>query len=115
MDNNDEESQNSSETSYNEVVTATMAVGFAIADMMQVPTQGNHYVSVPKLTGRQWIDKLLSDAGRCFENCRMRPENLVRLHSILRDSYGLKGSRELESIEALAMFLWACGTNQCQT
>ena len=44
----------------------------------------------------------------------MRPENLVRLHSILRDSYGLTGSRELESIEALAMFLWACGTNQCQ-
>ena len=52
MDNNDEESQNSSETSYNEVVTATMAVGFAIADMMQVPTQGNHYVSVPEPTGR---------------------------------------------------------------
>ena len=44
----------------------------------------------------------------------MRPENLVRLHSILRDSYGLTCSRELESIEALAMFLWACGTNQCQ-
>jgi len=44
----------------------------------------------------------------------MRPENLVRLHSILCDSYGLKGSRELESIEALTMFLWACGTNQCQ-
>ena len=39
---------------------------------------------------------------------------MVRLHSILCDSYGLKGSRELESIEALAMFLWACGTNQCQ-
>ena len=52
MNNNDEESQNSSETSYNEVVTATMAVGFAIADMMQVPTQGNHYVSVPEPTGR---------------------------------------------------------------
>ena len=44
----------------------------------------------------------------------MRPENLVRLHSILRDSYGLTGSRELESIEALAMFLRACGTNQRQ-
>ena len=44
----------------------------------------------------------------------MRPKNLIRLHNILRDCYGLKGSRELESIEALAMFLWACGTNQCQ-
>ena len=44
----------------------------------------------------------------------MQPKNLVRLHSILHDSYELKGSRELESIEALAIFLWACGINQCQ-
>ena len=113
MDNSDEESQNSSENSFNEVVTVAMAVGYAFVHMLQVPPQGNHVISVPELTERQWVDKLLSDAGRCFENYRMRPENLVRLHSILCDSYGLKGSRELESIEALAMFLWACGTNQC--
>ena len=69
---------------------------------------------MPELTGRQWVDKLLLDAGRCFDSYRMQPENLIRLHNILRDCYGLKGSRELESIEALAMFLWACGTNQCQ-
>ena len=114
MDNSDEESQNSSENSFSEMVTAAMAAGYAFAHMLQVPPQGNHVISVPELTERQWVDKLLSDAGRCFENCRMRPENLVRLHSILCDSYGLKGSRELESIEALTMFLWACGTNQCQ-
>ena len=114
MDNSDEESQNSSENSFNEVVSAAMAAGYAFAHMLQEPALGNHVFSVPDLTGRQWVDKLLSDAGRCYENCRMRPENLVRLHSILRDTYGLKGSRELESIEALAMFLWACGTNQCQ-
>ena len=95
------------------MVTAAMAAGFAFAHMLQVPPQGNHVIQVPELTGRQWVDKLLSDAGRCFENCRMWPENLVRLHSILRDSNGLKGSRELESIKALAMFLSACGTYQC--
>jgi len=115
MDNNDEESQNSSENSFNEMVTAAMAAGYAFAHMLQVPPQGNHVIQVPELTGRQWVDKLLSDAGRCFDNCRMRPKSLVRLHCILTDSYGLTGSRELESIEALAMFLWACGTNQCQT
>ena len=95
------------------MVTAAMVGGYAFVYMLQVPPQGNHVIRVPELTGRQWVDKLLSDAGRCFENCRMWPGILIRLHSILRDSYGLKGSRELESIEALAMFLWACGTNQC--
>jgi len=34
MDNNDEESQNSSEMSFNEVVTAAMAAGIAIWDML---------------------------------------------------------------------------------
>ena len=93
------------------MVTAAIGAGFAFVHMLHVPPQGNHVIQVPELTGRQWVEKLLSDAGRCFENCRMRPANLVRLHSILRDSYGLTGTRELESIEALAMFLWACGTN----
>ena len=113
MDNSDEESQNSSENSFNEMVTAAIGAGFAFVHMLHVQPQGNPYVLVPEPTGRQWVEILLSDAGRCYENCRMRPENLVRLHIILRDSYGLKDSRELESIEALAMFLWACGTNQC--
>ena len=111
MEHSDDESQNSSENSFNEMVTVAMAGGYAIMSMLQVPPQVNPAILVLELTGRQWVDKLLSDAGRCFESCRMQPENLVRLHSILRDSYGLTGSRELESIEALAMFLWACGTN----
>ena len=114
MDNNDEDSQTSSENSFNEMVTVAMAGGYAIMSMLQVPPQVNPAILVLELTGRQWVDKLLSDASRCFESCRMRPKNLIRLHNILRDCYGLKGSRELESIEALAMFLWACGTNQCQ-
>ena len=99
MDNSDEDSQNSSENNFNKMVTAAMAGGYAFVYMLQVPPQGNHVISVPELTGRQWVDKLLSDAGRCFENCRMWPGILIRLHSILRDSYGLKGSRELESID----------------
>ena len=53
MDNNDEESQNSSENSFNEMVTAAMAVGYAFAHMLQVPPQGNHVISVPELTRRQ--------------------------------------------------------------
>ena len=52
MDNSDEESQNSSEMSFNEVVTVAMVAGIAIWDMLQVPTQGNPYVPVPEPTGR---------------------------------------------------------------
>ena len=68
MDNSDEDSQNSSENSFNEMVTAAMAGGYAFVYMLQVPPQGNHVISVPELTGRQWVDKLLSDASRCFES-----------------------------------------------
>ena len=64
MDNSDEESQNSSENSFSEMVTAAMAAGYAFAHMLQVPPQGNHVISVPELTRRQWVDKLLLDARR---------------------------------------------------
>ncbi|XP_066384532.1 uncharacterized protein [Miscanthus floridulus] len=63
MDISDEDSQNSSENSFNEMVTAAMARGYAYVYMLQVPLQGNHVISVPELIGRQWVDKLLSDAG----------------------------------------------------
>jgi len=67
MDNNDEESQNSSENSFNEMVNVAMAAGLAVAHMLHVPPQGNHVIQVLELTGRQWVDKLLSDAGRIAE------------------------------------------------
>ena len=53
MDNNDEDSQNSSENSFNEMVTAAMAAGYAFAHMLQVPPQGDHVIYVPELIGRQ--------------------------------------------------------------
>ena len=53
MDNSDKESQNSSENSFNEMVTAAMAASYAFAHMLQVPPEGNHVISVPKLTERQ--------------------------------------------------------------
>ena len=52
MDNSDEESQNSSENSFNEMVTVAMAAGFAFAHMLQVPPQGNHVIQVPEFTER---------------------------------------------------------------
>ena len=52
MDNNDEDSQTSSENSFNEMVTVAMAGGYAYMYMLQVPPQGNHVISVTELIGR---------------------------------------------------------------
>ena len=52
MDNSDEDNQNSSENSFDEMVTAAMAKGYAFVYMLQVPPQGNHVIHVPELTGR---------------------------------------------------------------
>ena len=52
MDNSDEESQNSSENNFNEMVTVAIGAGFAFVHMLHVPPQGNHVIQVPELTGR---------------------------------------------------------------
>ena len=104
MDRSDEESENSSENSFNEMVTAAMAGGYAIMSMMIVPPQVNPGYHQPDLSGRQWVDNLLRDRSRCFDNFRMQPENFQRLHYILSSCYGLASTREIDSIEALGMF-----------
>ena len=104
METSDEESANSSENSYNEVVAALVG-GYAIMSTMMVPPQVNP--PFRDLTGRQWVQNLLQDRRRCFENFRMRPKNFKCLHSILSNGYGLASTREIDSVEVLGMFLWA--------
>jgi len=114
MERSDEESENSSENSFNEVVSAAMAGGYAIMSTVMVPPQVNPAYRHPKATRRQWVDNLLHDRNRCFENFHMQPENFRRLHYILSNGYGLASTRELDSLEALGMFAWGCGTGQTQ-
>ena len=114
METSDEESANSSENSYNEVVTVALAGGYAIMSTMMVPPQVNPAYHHPEATGQQWVDNLLHDRSRCFDNFHMEPENFRRLHYILCNGYGLASTRELDSWEALGMFVWACGTGQSQ-
>jgi len=114
MERSDGESENSSENSFNKIVTAAMAGGYAMMSMMTVPPQVNYVYHHPDITGRQWVDNLLANRSRCFENFRMQPEIFQRLHAILSGCYGLASTREVESIEALGMFLWAAGTAQSQ-
>ena len=42
MERSDEESENSSENSFNKIVTAAMAGGYAMMSMMMVPPQVNY-------------------------------------------------------------------------
>jgi len=79
-----------------------------------VPPQVNPTYRHPKATGQQWVDNLLHDHSRCFENFRMQPKNFQRLHAILSRGFGLASTREVEYIKALRMFLWAAGTAQSQ-
>ena len=43
----------------------------------------------------------------------MNSETFHKLHKILVVNHGLQSTQEFGSIEALGMFLWACGHKQC--
>jgi hypothetical protein len=68
VDRSDEESKNSSENSFNELVTAALAGGYAMS-MMMVPPQVNPDYHQPDLNGRQWVAnilEILADALSAF-------------------------------------------------
>ncbi|KAL6596004.1 hypothetical protein ACP70R_047368 [Stipagrostis hirtigluma subsp. patula] len=67
-----------------------------------------------ELTGRQWVACNLADSKKCYENFCLSPAAFHLLHDTLVAHHGLKSTRYCDSIEALGMFLWACGTRQCQ-
>lgn len=109
-----EDSDNSSENSFNEMVTVGTGVAYCYWATMQAHPQVSRQLGQPDITGRQWVHNVLQNQHRCYNNFRMLPENFERLHSLLTTWYGLSSTRNIDSREALGLFLWACGTNQCQ-
>lgn len=97
-------------------------------DVQDAPSQGqeltrhqwvhrnlpNSTVPWQELTGRQWVARNLANGNKCYLNFRLRPASFDLLHKTLVNNHGLKSTRQCDSIEALGMFLWACGTRQCQ-
>ncbi|KAL6603810.1 hypothetical protein ACP70R_044171 [Stipagrostis hirtigluma subsp. patula] len=65
-----------------------------------------------ELTGRQWVERNLANSNKCYSNFRLRPAAFNLLHATLVANHGLKSTSQCDSIEALGMFLWACGTRQ---
>jgi hypothetical protein len=110
--NYDEDSDNSSENSFNELANAALAVGYAMSMMMAPAPPTFKHVLVPDLTGRQWVNNVLSIPNRCFINFRMQPENFYKLHHILTNYYGLEPTRDISTEEMLGLFLWVIGTKQ---
>jgi hypothetical protein len=62
--------------------------------------------------GIQWVERTLENSDDCFNMFRMRRTVFRRLHDTLVESYGLLPSRGVSTMEALGIFLWACGGPQ---
>ena len=63
-------------------------------------------------TGIQWVERTLENSNDCFDMFRMRRTVFRRLHDTLVENYGLLPSRGVSTMEALGIFLWACGGPQ---
>ena len=63
-------------------------------------------------TSIQWVERTLENSNDCFDMFRMRRTVFRRLHDTLVESYGLLPSRGVSTMEALGIFLWACGGPQ---
>jgi len=67
----DANSDNSSENSFNELANIALAVGYAMSAMMAPAPPTFKHVLLPDLTGRQWVNNVLSNQNRCFRNFRL--------------------------------------------
>ena len=66
----------------------------------------------PRQSGNQWVMDQLRVTKDCYRMFRMTPAVFYKLHDTLVESYGLKSTRDCNSVEALGMFLWMCGAPQ---
>lgn len=93
---------------------ATISVAAAVASSSTTGfTDQDASLPFQELTG-QWVALKLSNSKKCYKNFRLYPAAFHNLHTILVNNHGLRSTNQYESIEALGMFLWACGTRQCQ-
>jgi len=76
----------------------------------------NYLVKLPRRPSRYpglvWVMDTLAQDTQCYNMFRVERPLFNRLHSTLVESYGLRNTRKMTSIEALAMFLWIVGSPQ---
>jgi hypothetical protein len=88
------------------VLAAFAYRSYTLAPMINLPTP------LPHVTGRQWVELNMRDFRKCHDNFRMTPDSFIELHDTLVRYHGLRSTQEVESCEALGMFLWVCGTHK---
>lgn len=110
---NSDTSSDSSSTRHRLVVALAAGLGAYVATRSTPgPVVNPPPPILPRTTGRQWVELNLRDSRMCYVNFRMQPDDFLFLHHILVTHHGLQSTQQFESIEGLAMFLWACATHQ---
>lgn len=108
-------SDTSSDGSFFEMagIAAAAIAGYEAARYSeQAPLATPHPPQIPQVTGRQWVELNLDDPARCKHNFRMLPADFMHLHAMLVAHHGLQSTQQFDGVEALGMFIWACGTGQ---
>lgn len=76
----------------------------------------NYFLKLPKRvagdSGLEWVQETLARDTQCYNMFRVERPLFYRLHNTLVRRYGLKSTKKLTSVEALAMFLWIVGGSQ---
>jgi len=88
--------------------------------LQMVPILGmysdNYFVKLPRRvngdSGLDWVHNRLARDTDCYNMFRVERPLFNILHNTLVQSYGLRATREMTYIEALAMFLWIVGSPQ---
>ena len=103
MSNMDDSDSNDSSNDVTSVICklagAAATLGELHAAMYKPAPVVNRPLPIPKLTGRQWLQRTLENPKRCRATLRMSPTAFIRLHQILVDNHGLQGTRETGSLK----------------
>ena len=67
---------------------------------------------IPQQTGYEWVMENLGHRRSCYKMFRMNLDVFTSLHTLLVSHYGLESTRDVTSVESLAMFLWIVGAPQ---
>ena len=65
-----------------------------------------------KESGYDWVIRTLGHSTECYNMFRMERAVFDSLHNLLVQSYGLRSTRRMSSVESLAMFLWMVSAPQ---
>jgi hypothetical protein len=109
--NNSDTSSDASSIIYQLAGVAAVVGAYAAVTYIPGPVV-NSDLELQPMTGWQWVELNLRNAGRCHDNFHMSSDAFLQLHDTLVTYHGLRSTQEVDTIESLAMFVWACASRQ---